>query len=220
MVGSTLAHEQPTESSLLSNFAFLPPDLRTRNAEGELVTPDNEAAFGFSVNPPTSPLSLAAAQAHVGTGVEEGATPSSPWVWNGAGAITPLSRYTQMLSGTGVKGADGSEWYFPARLTLDTGAIANGNNNPAQEVLGEHAIFGHSLPKSLHMLAINSELDKDFGGAFTTLNFVEELAQNSGIPAENVTTVNEEETYAHNDPNGAYPNNELINHLVPFLEGL
>ncbi|HUA11451.1 MAG TPA: hypothetical protein VMA83_05560 [Solirubrobacteraceae bacterium] len=220
MVGSTLAHEQPTQTSLLSKFSFLPPELKTRNSEGELVTPDNEAGFGYSVNPPTSPESLLAAQAHVGTGIEEGATPSSPWVWNGAGAITPLPRYTEMLSGTGVKGADGSEWYFPARLTLDTGAIANGNNNPAQEVLGEHAIYGHELPKSLHFLAINSELDKHFGGAFTTLNFVEELAAQSEIPPENVTTVNVEDTYAHNDPNGAYPNNELISHLIPFLEAL
>ena len=56
--------------------------------------------------------------------------------------------------------ADGSEWYFPERLTIDTGAVAEGNANPAQEVLDEHAIFGHSLPTSLKILAIDTELDK------------------------------------------------------------
>jgi hypothetical protein len=30
--------------------------------------------------------------------------------------------------------------------------------------------------------------------------------------------INEENTYAHNDPAGAYPNNEFFNHLLPFLE--
>jgi hypothetical protein len=35
-----------------------------------------------------------------------------------------------------------------------------------------------------------------------------------------VTLVNEENTYAHNDPNGGYPNNEFVAHLVPFLNGL
>ena len=63
------------------------------------------------------------------------------------------------------KGADGSEWYFPERLTIDTGAVGNGINNPAQAVLGEHAIHGTELPTSLHILAINSELDKLFGAA-------------------------------------------------------
>ena len=91
-------------------------------------------------------------------------------------------RYAEMLAGVGV-GADGSEWYFPARLTLDTGGVGNGINNPAQEKLGEHAIFGTELPTSLHILAINSELDKEFGGGFTTLTFAEDLANQSHIPA-------------------------------------
>ncbi|MGJ8498503.1 hypothetical protein, partial [Glaesserella parasuis] len=86
--------------------------------------------------------------------------------------------------------------------------------------LGEHAIHGTELPTSLHILAINSELDKLFGGAFTTLSFAEQLAAQSGIPSGNVTTVNVENTYAHNDPNGAYPENELVSHLIPFLSGL
>ena len=65
-----------------------------------------------------------------------------------------------MLAGTGIHRADGDEWYFPERLTIDTGAVAEGNDNPAQEVLGEHAIHGHELPTSLKILAISTELDK------------------------------------------------------------
>ena len=34
-----------------------------------------------------------------------------------------------------------------------------------------------------------------------------------------MTLINEENTYAHNDPNGAYPTNAFVEALVPFLKG-
>ena len=179
MLGSALAYREPTAVSPLASFAFLPPELRTKNAKGEAVTPDNEAAFAYGINVGTSPPNLAAAQAHVGAGLEEPAEAGAPWTWNATGALTPPHRFAQMLSGGTERNADGSEWYFPARLTLDEEVVDNGIPNPAQAVLGVHAIYGEDLPKSLHMLAINSELDKLFGGSFTTLNFVEDLAAQS-----------------------------------------
>jgi len=126
-----------------------------------------------------------------------------------------------MLAGTGIREASGSEWYFPARLTLDTGAVGNGLANPAQEVLGLHSTMGAELPKSLHILAIDSELDKLFGGGGTTLNEAEALAAQSGIPSSNLTLIEEQNTYAHNDPAGASPEiNEFFKKLKPFLEEL
>ena len=81
----------------------------------------------------TSPASLLAAQAHLGSGI----SPAGPLHgWDGAGALTPISRFATMLSGLGVGDADGTEWYFPMRLTIDSGAVANGDPNPAQRVLG------------------------------------------------------------------------------------
>ena len=201
------------------SFPYLPGILKPKGPKGELVTATNEATFGYGVNVGSSPPNLAAAQVHAGAGLKESG-PGEPWVWDGTGAITPIHRYAEMLAGAEVGGADGTEWYFPERLTIDTGAVGNGNDNPAQAVLGEHAIHGTELPTSLHVLAINSELDKLFGGGFNTLSFAEALAAQSKIPPANLTLVNVEGTYAHNDPNGAYPNNELVNHLVPFLEGL
>jgi len=217
--GSALAAFDPNELSQAESFPYLPGILKPKNGKGEQVPATNEATFAYGVSVGTSPPNLVAAQVHAGAGIKE-AGPGEPWVWNGTGAITPAKRFAEMLSGTGVLGADGSEWYFPERLTIDTGAIANGNANPAQTVLGEQAIHGHELPSTLHILAINSELDTLFGGGFDTLKFAEALAEQSKIPSGNVTTVNVAGTYAHNDPNGAYPENELMNHLVPFLEGL
>jgi hypothetical protein len=218
-VGSTLTTVEPKGPSLLEKFPFLPPELRSPTHP---VT--NEAGFGYSVNVGTSPASLIAAQIHGGKGVEEEAESDGLHGWNGTGAITPVARYAEMLSGTGLKDASGVEWFFPARLTLDTGAVADGNANPAQEVLGEHAIHGHELPKSLKILAIDTELDKALGGG-NTLQAAEFLAEQSGIPKENLTLIDREETYAHNDPAGADPEgdiwgNAFFRELVPYLEGI
>jgi hypothetical protein len=96
--------------------------------------------------------------------------------------------------------------------------VGDGIPNPAQEVLGEHAIHGTELPKSLKILAIDSELDKRLPAH--TLEGAVALAKLSGIPLANLTLIEEESEYAHNDPAGAYPNNEFFNHMVPFLQGI
>ncbi len=188
-LGSGLTIADPKGPSQLENFRFLPPDLRSPIAP---VT--NEAGFGYSVNVGTSPESLIAAQIHGGAGVEEAAETDGLHGWNGAGALTPVSRYAEMLAGM-VSGTplreSGSEWYFPARLTLDTGAVGNGLANPAQEVLGLHSTMGEDLPKSLHILAIDSELDKLLGGEQTTLTEAELLAAQSGISPSNLTLIEE-----------------------------
>jgi len=216
ILGSALTVGEPKGPSQLEKFLFLPSDLRSPIAP---VT--NEAGFGYSVNVGTSPTSLAAAQIHGGLGVEETAEADGLHGWNGEGALTPVRRYAEMLAGTGLHDASGSEWYFPARLTLDTGAVGNGLENPAQKVLGLHSTMGDDLPTSLHILAIDSELDKLFGGGGTTLNEAEALAAQSGIPQSNLTLIEEQNTYAHNDPAGATPsNNEFFKKLVPFLEEL
>ena len=43
------------------------------------------------------------------------------------------------------------------------------------------------------------------------------LASQSGIPARNLTLIDRHETYAHNDPNSASPQNDFVDGLVPFL---
>ena len=44
------------------------------------------------------------------------------------------------------------------------------------------------------------------------------LAQQSGLPKRELTLVDRHETYAHNDPNAAFPHNAFVAHLVPFLK--
>ena len=215
-LGSTLTVVDPKGPALLQP-PILPSILECSIPPfaSKFVPCTNEAGFGYSVNVGSSPPNLKAAQIHGGKGVEEVAEADGLHGWNGEGALTPVQRYAEMLSGTGLTSADGSEWYFPERLTIDTGAVGNGNANAAQSVLNVHSTEGSNLPKTLKMYAIATELGKQ--GVLTS---AETLAKQSGIPSNNLTLLNEETTYAHNDPAGAYPNNEFFNNLVPFLEGL
>jgi hypothetical protein len=152
---------------------------------------------------------LLAAQGHLGQGV---AAQGQVHGWNGAGALTPITRFATMFSGAGMQNVDGVEWYFPQRLTDDSGAVANGNANPSQSVLNVDATMGHDLPKNLRIYAFGARL----GGASVPAD-AQILAQQSGIPMRNLTLANYQSTYSHNDPAGAYPTNAFFNGLVPFL---
>jgi hypothetical protein len=117
-----------------------------------------------------------------------------------------------MFAGAGIQSADGTEWYFPQRLTDDTGAVGNGIANPAQAVLGVHSTLGRKLPHRLRIYAFGAAL-----GGQRVLDAAQQLAQQSGIPRSHLTLVNRASTYAHNDPNSAYPHNVFFSHLLPFL---
>jgi hypothetical protein len=190
-------------SGLLSAFHLTPA-----------VPVTNLAQFGYALNVSTSPPALIAAQAHLGRGISPGA-PGAPYGWDGTGALTPITRYATMLSGLGVNGADGSEWYFPQRLTIDTGATGNGIANPAQRVLGVDATMGRRLPRGLRIYAFGARL----GGA-GVLADARALAAQSGIPRRNLLLIDRASTYAHNDPAGAYPDNAFFAGLVRFLHQL
>ena len=187
-------------SGLLTPFHLTPP-----------VPVTNLAQYGYALNVPTSPPSLIAAQAHLGTGIDM--TGSAPFGWNGAGALTPIKRFAQMFSGAGIKSTDGTEWYFPQRLTTDTAGVNNGLPSPSQQVLGLKTTMGRRLPHSLLMYAFGARLS---GPGDLLLDATRALARQSQIPARNLTLVNRPD-YAHNDPAGAFPNNDFFSHLVPFL---
>ncbi|MGH2868081.1 MAG: hypothetical protein ACRDNK_11020 [Solirubrobacteraceae bacterium] len=167
------------------------------------------AQYGYALNVGTSPPGLVAAQAHLGQGVT---ATGNPHGWNGAGALTPLTRFARMFSGTGVINADGTEWYFPQRLTTDLGAIGNGTPSGAERVLGLHATLGRQLRRGLRIYAFGAAL-----GGQVILNEARQLAVQSHIPLRQVTLLDRRRTYAHNDPNSAYPHNTFFAHLIPFL---
>jgi len=204
--GSTAALIDPNGASLgqasgLLNGLGLTPTVPVTNL----------GQYGFALNVATSPAGLIAAQAHLGRGLRT--TGQAPFGWDGTGALTPIKRFARMFSGYGINGADGTEWYFPARLTLDTAAVDNGLANPAQRVLGEQATLGRRLPRHLLMYAFAARLTAPHD---LLLDTTRQLAGQSHIPARNLTLV-DRPGYAHNDPAGAYPRNVFFAHLIPFL---
>ncbi len=202
VVGSTGAHVDPNGIGKLQTWPLLPSNLKPP------VASTNVGSYGYSLDTETSPPSLAAAQAHLG----HLATSGDPRGWDDAGELTPVQRFADMFSGTGLLGLDGTAWYHPLRLTIDAGAVGNGVANPAQDVLDVDATHGADLPKKLRMLAFGAAL-----GNQRVLDATKALATQSGIPRKQLSLTNRAAEYAHNDPNSAYPKNAFMDRLVPFL---
>jgi len=203
IVGAGLVKVEPDARARLQDFSALPANLRTP------VPATNVGGYGHALDTETSPPGLAAAQAHLGHLAAEG----DPRGWDEAGELTPIQRYADMFFGTGLKGLDGTAWYHPRRLTIDSGAVAAGNPNPAQKVLGVRATHGDDLPRDLRMYAFGAAL-----GGKRVLDATKALAKQSGIPRRQLTLVNRASTYAHNDPNSAFPKNDFVKNLLPFLK--
>lgn len=204
--GSCGASFAPEAPSLGYSFPLLPGNLKPPLPAG--VVPTNEAEFGYGVDASTSPPNLIAAQVHSGHLASSG----NPRGWVDAG-ITPIQRYATMLCGSQILGHDGSAWYHPLRLTIDAGAVAEGNANPAQAILDVHAIHGADLGPRMPIYAFGAAL-----GGQGVLQAAQILAQQSGIPPSELTLVDRQSTYSHNDPAGASPENDFLENLIPFLQ--
>src|SRR4051812_4989254 len=202
IVAAGLVKIEPDAHARLSDFSALPANLRPPGAA------TNVGGYGYALDTETSPPSLAAAQAHLGHLAASG----DPRGWDEAGELTPIQRYADMFFGTGLKGLDGTAWYHPRRLTIDSGAVAAGNANPAQKVLDVRATHGDDLPRGLRMYAFGAAL-----GGKRVLDAAKALARQSGIPRRQLTLVDRASTYAHNDPNSAAPKNDFVKFLLPFL---
>jgi len=201
--GALEALLEPNAPSIGQEFPLLPAVLKPP------VRATNLAQFGYALDTKTSPPNLAAAQAHLGQLAASG----DPRGWDSTGALTPIRRFARMFSGGSLLGIDGAAWYQPLRLSIDAGAVADGNANASQAILDVHAIHGHDLSRRLKIYAFGAAL-----GGQRVLDATQALAEQSGIPSWNVTLVNGASTYAHNDPAGASPNNDFLRGLLPFLD--
>jgi len=203
IVAAGLVKIEPDAPARLSDFTALPENLRPP------VPATNVGGYGFALDTETSPPGLRAAQAHLGHLAASG----DPRGWDAAGELTPIQRYADMFFGTGLHGLDGTAWYHPRRLTIDSGAVAAGNANPAQRVLDVRATHGDDLPRDMRIYAFGAAL-----GGKRVLDAAKILARQSRIPRRQLTLVDRASTYAHNDPNSAAPKNDFVRYLVPYLK--
>jgi hypothetical protein len=202
VVGSTGTLLEPDAPSMLQSWPLLPANLKPP------VLATATASYGYALDTETSPPALAAAQAHLGRLAASG----DPRGWDRAGELTPVLRYARIFSGTGLTGLDGTAWYHPLRLSIDSGAVGAGNVNPAQQVLDVDAVHGDDLDRRTRLLAFGASL-----GGRRVLDAARALAAQSGIPGRRLTLVDRASTYAHNDPNSAHPDNDFVGKLLPFL---
>jgi hypothetical protein len=205
MVGASGTKADPNGLSVFNGWPLLPASLKPPPG----VNPTNEAGFGLATDVATSPTSLRASQVHTGTLAPSG----DPRGWLRNGAITPIQRWADMFSGWGLQNIDGTAWYHPLRLTIDSGAVGDGVANPAQSVLDVHSTDAAKLRKSLRIYAFGAAL-----GGQNILTDALTLGGYAHIPRRNLKLVNRQTTYAHNDPNAAAPKvNAFIKRLIPFL---
>jgi pimeloyl-ACP methyl ester carboxylesterase len=200
--GSSAAKMAPNARSLGQSWSGLPGNLKPP------VPVTNAAQFGYASDVATSPASLDAFQVHAGH-VQRGNCNLCGWVRGDA--ITPIQRYAMMISGWGLRNVDGTAWYQPMRLTIDSGAVADGNRNPAQRVLHVKAIHGDDVHVPIYAFAAAL-------GDGRVVQAARALARQSDLPPREVEIVDRHRTYAHNDPSAASPRNAFVKHLVPFLK--
>ncbi len=120
----------PSRSS--TGWPLLPSNLQPRRR----VIPTNEGGFRLR-RPMRRPLRRACAPPRSTPGTL--AASGDPRGWVRDGAITPIQRWATMFSGWGLQNLDGTAWYHPLRLTIDSGAVGDGVANPAQAVLDVHS---------------------------------------------------------------------------------
>jgi len=209
-LGSTATVLEPDEPSIGYASPLIPDNLKPP------VAPTNAAQYGYALDLDTSPDGLELVQMHIGRLADSGEPRG--WVDDD---LVPVERAARMFSGL-VEGADGDEalgvdgtaWYHPRRLSIDSGAVNGGIENPAQGVLDVRAIHGTDLDLPIYALETSF-------GAGRVLNGARLLADQAGIPDSELTLVDESARLTHTDPIGVETSqNPLAETLVPFLQDI
>ena len=194
----------PDAPSLGQAWPLLPANLKPP------VPATNLAQYGYALDTETSPPGLIAAQAHLGHLAASG--DPRGWDQRRRDHADPALRRHVLRAGAS-KGLDGTAWYHPQRLTIDSGAVAAGNANPAQEILDVHATHGHDLPRKPAHLRLRRGARRPAGARRGDDPGRSSRASRSAT----LTLVDRHTTYSHNDPNSASPKNDFVKNLVPFL---
>jgi len=198
IVGSTLARMDPDAPAVLGDWPVLPANLKAP------VRATNAGGYGFAFDSETSPESLRLVRMHIGSLAPAG--DPRPWM---DGELGSVARAAEMFSG--IEGSDGTSWYHPRRLSIDSQAVAGGIANPAQRLLGVRATHGRDL--DLPIYAIETSL-----GAGRVLRGARALARRSRIARRRLTLVDRHTTYDHVDPLGALASkNAFVKTVIPFL---
>jgi pimeloyl-ACP methyl ester carboxylesterase len=142
-VGGLYARLAPNSAaSTLQNFSALPPQFNPPYA----VT--TQGLFGYAFDRDTSPQDLALI--HINGGTLAAAGNPRPWE---DGGVTPVARLAATF---GQEPANGVEWFFPRRLTIDTDAASAMTRNPPANFLGLRLF--HTKKVDVPLYVVQTEL--------------------------------------------------------------
>ncbi len=219
-VGAAYAKLDPTGSAERLRTYFLLPDSFD---PGFAVT--NRALLGFAFDRDTAPDALSLLHVNSGTlkpGCGAGAPKPCDWV---DGGVTPISRVADTF---GQEPANAVEWYFPRRLSLDSGygsalSQTQADDGEAEDALGLRVWHGAGIDVPLYGLRTG------FGTALTDSEAFENLqamVDFTEITPSEAVLVNASRGalgdvlgQSHLDPLlGAPGKNKLFPTLIPFLK--
>jgi pimeloyl-ACP methyl ester carboxylesterase len=197
-IGGINARLDPTgPATTTQGFPLLPADFKPS------VPATNRALLGYAFDRDTSPPTLGLL--HVNAG---GLAPSGdPRDW-ADGGITPIGRLAETF---GQEPVNGTEWYFPKRLTIDTNGADRMKMNDVAEFLGLRLM--HTKRIDVPIYAFQTDLTD--GGV---LSGAKALVKRAKTTKREALLVNGAPQQSHLDPLTAAPErNKFLKKLVAFL---
>lgn len=140
-VGGIYAGLAPNSpATAIQNFPLLPPQFKPPYP----VT--NAGLFGYAFDRDTSPANLALIHMNGGTLAPPEFGDPRPWQ---DGGVTPVARLAATF---GQEPANGVEWFFPRRLTIDTDAASAMDRTESAELLGLRLFHTNKINDPLYVI--------------------------------------------------------------------
>jgi len=196
--GGLYAKLDPTGVSTAQQFPLLPPQFNP----GFPVT--NRALLGYAFDESTSPAELALIHVRAGQLAASG----DPRDWQD-GEVTPIARLANTFA---QEPANGIEWYFPYRLTIDVNGADRLKKNAVTRLLGLRTF--HTAEVDTPLYAFQTSLT---GG--DVIRGAKRFVKRSEVRPGEAKLVDGSATTSHLDPLTAAPEtNKFLDTVVPFLK--
>jgi dienelactone hydrolase len=196
-VGALAALKEPTAPSAVQAFPLLPPEFKPP------IPATNRGAFGYAFDATTSPKALALIHVQAGMLGANG-----DWV---DGEVSPIERVAQTFAR---EPANATEWYFPAKLSIDVDAANALARNAQTDYLKLRP--WHRREVDLPLYAVQTDLT---GGR--VLRGAKRFIAGSKVPRSKSVLVDASADESHLDPLTAAPDrNRFLKTVVPFLRSL
>jgi pimeloyl-ACP methyl ester carboxylesterase len=196
-LGAIAARKDPEGLSSVSSLKLLPAMFKP----GFPVT--NRGQLGFAFDESTSPSALSLIHVRAGKLGESVDGKPADWV---NGEVTPIEN---VALGFGQEPTNGTEWYFPTRLSLDLGGMAGLEPNDVTAFLGLRPKYANDV--QLPVFAIQTSLSQGRLKA-STASFV-------AMNKSKLTFVDASTTNSHLDPLLAAPKTSaFLKNVIPWLK--